>query len=373
MSEYGLIVIWHNYLDKTDYVLDILSEKFIILECYEIEWTKKLLYKNFYRFYGDRLATSSIKEKSSKGNKLKLIIFEDKSPQYDFRTNARGIEKVNTNLFDTKKVLRKKLHTRFGIHGSNDEVEVNRDLALLLGINLKDYKSKDISRWNGTTISLNRDVTGSNNWASFKEFFYFINAVEPYVLLSNFDNYINMPEGDDIDLLVTDRDKFSYFINAKKLSKGIERSNYSICVNDKIVDVDIRYIGDGYLDRNWELDCIKNRVLYDNKFYIMNNKNLYFSLSYHALVHKMEFPKKYLEYFNLPIEEIKYKLYNFMYENNYKMLEPKDITLYFNKKYGGDIKLSRARRVRNKKGFIGFLKKSLYKLNNLIHFRQGPA
>ena len=36
---------------------------------------------------------------------------------------------------------------------------------------------------------------------------------------------------------------------------------------------------------------------------------------------------------------------------------------------GGDIKFSRPRRLRNKKGFSGFIKKILYKLNNLIHFR----
>ena len=61
-----------------------------------------------------------------------------------------------------------------------------------------------------------------------------------------------------------------------------------------------------------------------------------------------------------------------MYHNSYQMVEPKDITLFFNKNNGGDIKFSRPRRLRKKKGVIGFLKKALYRLNNLVHFRRGP-
>jgi hypothetical protein len=73
----------------------------------------------------------------------------------------------------------------------------------------------------------------------------------------------------------------------------------------------------------------------------------------------------------MSIEELQTKLYAFMEEKNYLIVEPKDITLFFNRKYGGDIKFSKERRLRNKKGFLGKIKMFFYRLNNLVHMRKG--
>ena len=115
------------------------------------------------------------------------------------------------------------------------------------------------------------------------------------------------------------------------------------------------------------------RVLHSKGFYVMDNENQYFSLLYHALIHKIKIPDKYKDFSRLTSNELQTKLYEFMYEKEYCMVEPKDITLNFNKDNGGDIKFSRPRRLRKKKGIVGFIKKLLYRLNNLIHFRRGPA
>ena len=87
---------------------------------------------------------------------------------------------------------------------------------------------------------------------------------------------------------------------------------------------------------------------------------------------KRMMPEKYKNIFKSDTEELKIELYKFMHKKGYLMVEPNDITLNFNKENGGDIKFSRPRRLRKKKGFNGFIKKTLYKLNNIIHFRRGP-
>ncbi len=133
MSEFGLIIIWQEHLDHIVDVKSFLEEKFNIIQHYDIKWSEKNLYQNFYRFYGDRLSTKSIKEKAKQASSFRLIIFRDDSPKYAFRATARGVEEVNTNFFDMKKYFRKSFNTRFGIHGSNDEIETSRDLSLLLG------------------------------------------------------------------------------------------------------------------------------------------------------------------------------------------------------------------------------------------------
>ncbi len=373
MSELGLIVIWPKHLQHIDVITSELERQFTIVEHYDIQWSEKILYQNFYRFYGDRLSTKSIKEKAIDSSEFRLIIFEDFNPKYAFRPTARGVEKVNANFFDLKKFFRKKFRTRFGIHGSNDEAETNRDLSLLLGLNLEDYRSQYQDKCSVGVTKIHRNVTGIDGWDSLENFFYFMNAIEPYALLSNFDDFIpNLPSGNDIDILVLNRKKFALFANAVKVSKGAERTNYQIIVNDQRVDLDLRYVGDNYFDIHWQRDCMHTRQLHPKGFYVMSKENQNFLLLYHALIHKKEMPEKYRKFFKDPKDRLKVKLYEFMYHNSYQMVEPKDITLFFNKNNGGDIKFSRPRRLRKKKGVIGFLKKALYRLNNLVHFRRGP-
>lgn len=370
MSNYGLFIVWPNYFHLASDIIEDIGKEINIIEIYDIEWSKDNFFNNIYRFYGDRLATSSVYEKAKDKYKFKLIVVEDLNPINSFRLNARGVEKVNTNFFDLKKLLRKKYNTKFGIHGSNDEIETNRDLSLLLGINLEDYKKKNKSK---DTIQIKRNITGDKNWNSFEELFYFLNSVEPYVILRNQDEISqDISEEDDIDFLVLEPKKMAYFLNAKKMSKGTERVNYQIIVNNKKIRIDLRYVGDGYFDMYWQNNCMKNRVLINN-MYVLDQENSYYSLIYHVLIHKRKIPKKYLNDFNCSVNKLRDELYGYMYEKEYSMVEPKDITLNFNKKYGGDIKFSKERRLRNKKGFIGTLKNLLYKLNNIIHIKRGPA
>ena len=201
-----------------------------------------------------------------------------------------------------------------------------------------------------------------------------MNDVEPYILLTNFDNFIpGLPVGDDIDIMVSNQKKFALFANAAKISKGSERVNHRITVNGKLVDIDIRYVGDDYFDIHWQKHCMQSRVKHSQGFYVMNEINQYYTMLYHSLIHKKNIPRKYQDFFALEVKDLKVKLYEFMYENSYGTTEPKDITVYFNKSNGGDIKFSRPRRLRGKKGVIGFMKKILYRLNNIIHLREGPG
>ena len=118
-----------------------------------------------------------------------------------------------------------------------------------------------------------------------EQFFYFINAVEPYLVLRNFGELDKkIEEIDDIDFLVNNLNKFVLFSNAVKMSKGTERANYSILVDKQKLHIDLRYIGDNYFDQFWQQDCMNNKVFHDKGFYIMDEENQYFSLLYHVLI-----------------------------------------------------------------------------------------
>ena len=118
-------------------------------------------------------------------------------------------------------------------------------------------------------LRVERDITGSRGWDSLEQFFYFINSVEPYLVLRNFSGLDKkLEEIDDIDFLVNNRNKFALFSNAVKMSKGTERANYSILVDKQKLNIDLRYIGDNYFDQFWQQDCMNKKVLYDKGFYI---------------------------------------------------------------------------------------------------------
>lgn len=374
MSEIGDIVIWPNHLHHTESILDNLKDRFSIIGNHAIQWNDDIIFQNFYRFYGDRLSTKAIKEKTSSGTTLKLITFRDDNPQHEFRLTARGVERVNSNFFDLKKLFRKKFQTRFGIHGSNAEAETNKDLCLLLGMNMADYKKQHPECWNGEVIKIKRNITGAHGWDSLDQFFHLINAVHPYIILRNSDELTeDLQLLDDIDFLVQNRRAFAYFSNARKMSKGTERANFRIRVSNQEIDIDIRYIGDNYFDTRWQMNCMKSRLKHPGGFYIMDEENQYHSLAYHALIHKRAMPEKYKAFFNMTDENLKNNLYKFMHEHDYHMVEPKDVTLFFNRNNGGDIKFCRERRLRTKRGISGSIKKTLNKFNNLVHCRRGPA
>ena len=367
MKELGLIVIWPNFLKNKVEILDEISEKFTIFSQHEIEWSQDRLFENFYRFYGDRLSTKSIKEKTNDSNKFLLITFLDSKPRYSFRYTARGVEKVNSSFFDLKTNLRKKFNTKFGIHGSNDQSETSKDLAMLIGLNVSDYLKK-YSKQVSDIHSLSRDVSGALGWESLKEFFYIINEVTPYIVLRKIE--LDIEKISDIDFLVKDKERFVFFANAKKSSKGSERANYSINIDGNQIPIDTRYVGDNYFDIHWERICLNSRLKNSEDYYVSDDENYYFVLLYHCLIHKVTFPEKHKGFFGKKNHKtLQKELYEFMHKKDYFMVEPKDITLNFNTQNGGNLKFSRLRRLRNKKGLMPKIKRLVH---SIVHLERGP-
>jgi hypothetical protein len=361
-SELGLFVIWPRYVHLQEQIIDSIQNRFKIRMIQKMKWSKDKHQLNYYRFYGDKLSTSSIKEKQGNGETFIVIVFEDEMPTSQIVLTSRGIEKVNINFFLQKSSLRKQFKTKFGFHASNSLDETRRDLMLLLGITLQDVPNNLVI----SNTTMQRDITGSNNWESFDQLFRFLNEVDPYVVLRNESMIFEEKFGEDIDFLCYNSKKFALFLNAKKQSRGYERANHEITVGSVKIPVDLRYVGDGYFDCKWQENCLKNRIKSERNVYILDNQNLYYSLAYHSFIHKKSFPDKYSAFFEVTQEELRYKLYEFMDYNNYQMVEPKDITLFFNVNNGGTIKFTKYRRRRYKRGLKASFKRFFYNLSKLL-------
>lgn len=137
------------------------------------------------------------------------------------------------------------------------------------------------------------------SWNSLNDFFDCLNQNAYYVILRNFEtinsDYISQ-EHPDIDILCHDRKAFV------GLSKSVSRNSNThdlvhraICINNHIVDLDVRCVGDGYYDSNWEEEILRTRQLYHDNFYVPNNENYYYSLLYHALFQKKQISSDYTQ------------------------------------------------------------------------------
>jgi hypothetical protein len=64
-------------------------------------------------------------------------------------------------------------------------------------------------------------------------------------------------------------------------------------VGGKSVHVDLRHVGDGYLDEKWEQHILQHRVMFGNLCYVPDGEDHRYSLLYHALIQKKEIAQDY--------------------------------------------------------------------------------
>lgn len=183
-------------------------------------------------------------------------------------------------------------------------------------------------------------ILGENGWSSLKELFDIMRHTEYVVLRKHETLPYDYLEGDhDIDILCGSLREMVLLTGAKKRNIGI--SSYYIEVNGDIVDFDIRFIGDSYLDSQWEKTIIVNRT-YRNGISIMDDENQLFSILYHALTQKDEVSNYYMEkihnmstkIFGSSIGANNKQLCNilaiYMKSKRYEYQTPKDVFVYQN-------------------------------------------
>ena len=301
MSELHLFIIWKNALNKKDEILNDIKINFNIVEVYELSWNKKIYSNNLSRFYGTSLPCGCEKEKHCGKGEFLLIIVKDNFPKYAERMTSRGIENVNINMFDKKTYYRKITGGGHKIHATNSLSETNHDLTLLLGKNVKDYLKEHKFLWDGKIKYLKTDLIGANGFQNVEQMFYILNNCVNYAILRNYETlpdeiYIN--EHNDIDLICDSKENVAYALNAIKAQESHYRVQYYVKVEDKIANFDLRYIGDKYYDEELEEDMLKSRVFNKKGFYTLSDEYYFYTLLYHALIHKREISTDYIKKLN---------------------------------------------------------------------------
>lgn len=187
-------------------------------------------------------------------------------------------------------------------------------------------------------------------YPAFDQFFNELNSSICYVILRNWealdDGKLYIEGHDDIDILVADIDAFMKMFDINCVYRFPNRNNYIVRYKDITIRVDVRYIGDGYYDSEWERTILKHRI-WSGFYYYVDHENYAYSLGYHALIHKKHLSKEYkYKIANLMkfdyIDEIKllYEVRMFMDCNKYKATLPKDPGVYFNRYYSSFLEVT---------------------------------
>ena len=144
--------------------------------------------------------------------------------------------------------------------------------------------------------------------------------------------------------------KIKDIINGIRKHVQKNRAAYSIKIGNQEYSADIRAIDDGYYDPCWAKNMINQRVIYKNQIFVPDPINAFYSLLYHALIHKNNFEDKYTNEFAILAKAIALDidssvfadreksfsvLQDFMNNEGYEITRPRDFSVQYNYNYKG--------------------------------------
>lgn len=182
-------------------------------------------------------------------------------------------------------------------------------------------------------------------WNSIQEIFDALNQSSiNYVVLRNYESLNNtnifMEGHEDIDLLCDSITLAKKILGARKIYKFPGRNSYKINLNNTELQVDIRYVGDGYYDTKWEKAILNTKKLFNDYIYIISDEMYFYTLIYHAIYQKNFLSSEYyvkLQNMGMQLGQIitskrqlENILFQFMLDNEYKFTYTSDPGIILN-------------------------------------------
>ncbi|RUS46470.1 hypothetical protein [Cohnella sp. AR92] len=350
--ELHLFIVWERAAPFVQPIMNDILTKFTVKKAFQIHWTPSYFPHNLSRFYGQQLPPGSEKELHCGNGPFFCIIVADEQPVYGLRQTSRGPAIVNTNVFDAKALYRHWTGGGHLIHATNTPQESAHDLNLLIGWDPNIFLKAFPGAWDGQCPVLKQDLAGTLGWRDLKQVLAVLNSTSDYVILRNFeqlpDRFISEQHG-DIDLLVRNPIDIAYLLNGDLVFREPERVHYRILIGGQLVYFDFRYVGDGYMDEEWERSLLRNRTFSPKGFYTPNPEDCFYSLLYHAVIHKRSVAPDYfarlcemakrlkLADFDAStlLDPARLQLFMNRYLNDrrYRYTVPRDPSVYFNQRF----------------------------------------
>lgn len=347
MSEIHSFIIWEKAREKETEIISDIKNNFKVLQIFEVNWSQDEFERNLLRLYGNSLKKAASKKNVCGNGAFLFIIIKDENPKYEKRDTLHGEDTVNVNIFDKKIKYRKITGGGQRIHATNSERESNRAIGLILDKSFEDFKNKEDSL---DVKKIHDDLVGTRQWDSLEQFFRILDQSLDYVVLRNFEELPNKFKTGfkgDIDILVQDKNEIELISNAKKISPENFGRRFRILVNGEKIHLDLRYVGDGYLDRDWQKDILRKKIV-KNGIFVPNEENYFYSYLYHCVIQKKSISESnYKKLFQLGKnirknldekiinnkESLRENLENFLKNNNFSYSKPIDDSVFFDNNF----------------------------------------
>ncbi len=297
-AEHHLFVIWEHGRSAEARILADLAARFVIVSVTEIAWTPARAAENYTRFYGQKLPPGSFKEEHCGTGAFLAIVVRDDAPRYEHRGTSKGPRDVNARTFDAKQQYREWTGGGHRIHATDTVAEVRHDVALLFGETLAEHVARHAGAWDGHITACRADLAGSDGWRDLTHFFALLNETAVYLVLRNFEAYPHefRPETHgDIDLLADSVEELAYAAHAVPDRTDSTGRHWVVSIGGESVVLDPKTPGDGYYDERWQHDMLARRRRHERGFDVPGHEDYFFSLLYHALMHKQEMASVYAE------------------------------------------------------------------------------
>lgn len=131
---------------------------------------------------------------------------------------------------------------------------------------------------------------------SLKELFEYLNGKVNYVVLRNYELIEKeelMKKRSDLDILCDDKEKIIKITGAEFKDDNQDSWKLYIRVAGKKLQLDVTTVGDGYFDKKWQNNMLRNRKLYKGRFYVLREDDYFYSMLYHVLFQKRSVPYDY--------------------------------------------------------------------------------
>ena len=286
-GELHLVVLWEKARDAEERILEDIARHVEIVAKRELEWPGDAT-ECYGRFYGAKLKEAAGKTSVCGAGPFLVVVVRDAKPRYGWRETSRGCEQVNLRLFSMKSRYRSWTGGGHRVHTTNSPEETRRDIFLLTGHSVDEWER-------GVPGDSCEVLPGRDGWPSLRSLFECLGETVPYVVLRNSemlpDSFDPSIHG-DIDLLVRDAGECAGILGARRVFPDANRVHFEVSVAGNPVRFDLRYVGDGYYDEQWERRILAGGVV-SGGVRRPAPEDAFFALVYHALFQKLEVAPDY--------------------------------------------------------------------------------
>lgn len=289
-----LLIRWRCTNTATrDEFLDEIQQRFSILSVYSCEWSAEHWAWNLSRFYGGRSMESTTKLREIGFEPFLAVIVSDDAPLYGPCESMGGeVDIGNRNVVAFKSQIRSS-QGRNICHSSSSRSEFLAQSTLLLGPEEAARSQSVVTCWNGEFSSRNSDIEGAAGWESFERLLAYLNLTCRWLILRNFENLpTSLFDENDVDILTDDMELFSAIAGLKSCSDRL--SLYFGYIGGRRIEFDLHCIGDGDYPTLWQSDLLTTRMWNKAQIPIPNPVHQFFSLLYHAYLHKPYISERYI-------------------------------------------------------------------------------